>query len=206
MPLRFRRRSSADRVADGRWIVVGLGNPGERYARTRHNAGYMVISVLLERTRARLKTHKSGCVVAETRLAGQSVVLGRPTSFMNESGIGVRALVRFYKVPTARLIIVHDELDLPFGSVRIKFGGGTAGHNGLASVGSHLGTKDFVRVRVGVSRPRGRQDPADYVLTEFSAAERAELPHVLESAADAVESIVEVGVERAMNEVNTRER
>jgi PTH1 family peptidyl-tRNA hydrolase len=201
LPLPFRRRAPA---ADGRWIVVGLGNPGDRYARTRHNAGYMAISILLERTSARLKTHKSGCVVAETNLAGHPVVLGRPTSFMNESGIGVRALVRFYKVPTERLVVVHDELDIPFGEVRIKSEGGTAGHNGLASVGAHLGTKDFARVRVGVSRPRGRQDPADYVLTEFSAAERAELPLVLDSAADAVERILEIGVERAMNEINTR--
>lgn len=202
MPLRFLRRSAGE----GRWIVVGLGNPGERYARTRHNAGYMVVSVLLERAGMRLKTHKSGCVVAETNLAGRPVVLARPTSYMNESGNPVRALVRFYKVPPEQLILVHDEIDIPFGSVRIKSGGGTAGHNGLASVGSHLGTKDFVRVRVGVSRPRGRQDPADYVLGEFSAAERSELPLVLDGAADAVERILEVGVERTMNEVNTRER
>lgn len=189
--------------ADGRWIVVGLGNPGERYAGTRHNAGAMVIHELLDRTGSKLKSHKSGCAVAETRLAGEPVVLARPASYMNESGRPVGALVRFYKSEPSRLVVAHDEVDLPFGEVRIKLGGGTAGHNGLKSLVSHLG-QDFLRVRVGVGRPRGRTDTVDHVLDNFSAAERKELPSLIGAAADAVERVVEAGAERAMNEVNTR--
>jgi PTH1 family peptidyl-tRNA hydrolase len=140
----------------------------------------------------------------ETKLAGERVVLARPTSYMNESGRPVGALMRWYKAEPERLIVVHDELDIPFDEVRVKLGGGVAGHNGLRSVASHLGTKDFIRVRVGVSRPPGRQDAADYVLSEFSSNERKVLPEVVERAADAVELILERGVERAMNDINTK--
>ena len=187
-----------------RWIVVGLGNPGARYERTRHNAGVFVIEELLRRTGVSFKRHKSGCVVAEAGLGDERVVFARPMSYMNESGRPVRELVRWYKQQPERLVVVHDEIDIPFGEIRIKLGGGTAGHNGLNSVASHMGTKDFTRVRIGVSRPRGDRDPADYVLSEFSAAERKQLDDVIGRAADAVERIVEVGIERAMNEINTR--
>ena len=132
-------------------------------------------------------------------------MLATPVSYMNESGGPVGRLVRWYKVPPADLVVVHDEIDIPFGEVRIKAGGGTAGHNGLGSLVAHLGTKDFLRVRVGVGRPRGRKAAADHVLDTFSAAERKELPFLLDTAADAVELIVSEGVERAMNEVNTRD-
>jgi PTH1 family peptidyl-tRNA hydrolase len=188
-----------------RWVIVGLGNPGERYARHRHNVGVMVIDVLARRTAVTPKRHKSGCLVGETSIAGEQVAFARPTTYMNDSGQQVGALVRFYKVPPDRVVIVHDELDVPYGEVRIKRGGGTAGHNGLRSVASHLHTQDFVRVRVGISRP-GRQDSADYVLSDFSSAQRKELDEVLATAADAVERIVEVGIDRAMNEFNTRDR
>ena len=197
-----RSSASSDDVGE-RKIVVGLGNPGERYARNRHHAGYMVLDALLERVGGRLKSGKSGCLTWEGNLDGVPVVLARPTSYMNETGGQVGRLVRWYKTGPEALIVIHDELDIPFGEVRIKDGGGTAGHNGLGSVASHLG-KDFVRVRVGISRPRGRQDPADYVLNDFSAAERKELPEIIERASDAVERILEVGAERAMNEINTR--
>ncbi|MFN2525745.1 MAG: aminoacyl-tRNA hydrolase [Actinomycetota bacterium] len=196
----FRRSPQA---ASDRWAIAGLGNPGERYAGNRHNAGVMVLEALLERASARLKSHKSGCLIAEVDL-GAAAVLARPMSYMNESGRPLRELLRWYKIGVERLIIVHDELDVPFGEVRIKSGGGTAGHNGLASVGSHLGTKDFLRVRVGISRPPGRQDPADYVLSDFSAAQRKHLADVLARAADACERILEAGAERAMNEFNAR--
>ena len=195
-------RSRSD--SDSRWIVVGLGNPGPRYEKTRHNAGVFVIEELLQRNSASFKRHKSGCVVAETRRDDQSIVLARPMSYMNESGRPVRELVRWYKASTERLVVVHDEIDIPFGQVRVKFGGGTAGHNGLNSLASHLGTKEFTRVRVGVSRPRGTKEAADYVLGEFSSAERRDLEDIVVRAADAVERITEVGLERAMNEVNTR--
>jgi PTH1 family peptidyl-tRNA hydrolase len=132
------------------------------------------------------------------------LVFARPMSYMNESGRPLRELVRWYKASPDRLVVVHDEIDIPLGEVRIKVGGGTAGHNGVNSIASHLGTKDFARVRVGVSRPRGAQDPADYVLSEFSSAERKRLPEIVQLAADAVERIVEVGLDRAMNEINTR--
>ena len=202
----LRRRSHGEAVvaAEERHVVVGLGNPGERYERTRHNAGVLTIEVLLGRSGAKLKSHKSGCLVAEGSLGGSRVVLARPTTYMNESGRPVRQLVHWYKQPPANLVVVHDEIDIPFGEVRVKFGGGTAGHNGLGSIVNHLGTKDFARVRVGVGRPPGARGAAGHVLAGFSAAERKELPFLLVAAADAVESIVGDGVERAMNEFNTR--
>jgi peptidyl-tRNA hydrolase, PTH1 family len=197
-------RRARDNDESDRWVVVGLGNPGPRYEDTRHNVGVQVVEELLDRNRVSLKRHKSGCLTAETNVSGTSFVLARSTSFMNESGRPVGQLLRWYKVAPARLIVVHDELDIPFPQVRIKDGGGTAGHNGVSSIATHLGTKDFLRVRVGVSRPRGRQDPADYVLSSFSASERKELDGVVGNAADAVERILEAGSERAMNEFNTR--
>jgi PTH1 family peptidyl-tRNA hydrolase len=202
MPL-FRRASHED--AGGRKVVVGLGNPGSEYESTRHNAGVKVVEALLVRAGASFKTHKSGCLVADARLSGTPVVLARATSYMNESGGPVGRLLRWYKVDPRDLIVVHDEIDIPFGDVRIKDGGGTAGHNGLGSLVSHLGTKDFVRVRVGVGRPRGSRQAASHVLDTFSGAERKELPFLIEAAADAVERILEAGVERAMNEVNARD-
>ena len=196
-------RSRSD-GSDSRWIVVGLGNPGSQYEKTRHNAGVFVVEELLRRNGVSFKRHKSGCVVAEAGYGDKRIVLARPMSYMNESGRPLRELVRWYKATPERLVVVHDEIDIPFGTVRIKFGGGTAGHNGLKSVGSHLGTKDFARVRVGVSRPRGNKEAADYVLSEFSAGERKQLDEIVSRAADAAERVTEVGIERAMNEVNTR--
>lgn len=198
--MRLFKRSSDDR--GDRTLIAGLGNPGERYAKTRHNAGAMVVHELLERTGARLKTHKSGCMIAEVTLEGERVVLARPMAYMNESGRPLKDLARFYKVDPESLVVVHDEIDIPFGEVRIKQGGGTAGHNGLGSIVNHFHTKDFARVRVGVGRPRG--EGVHHVLGEFSGSQRKELPDLIARAADAVERILEVGVERAMNEVNTK--
>jgi PTH1 family peptidyl-tRNA hydrolase len=199
-------RRSEKNGSDGRWIIVGLGNPGPRYENTRHNVGVQVLELLLERAGASLKSHKSGCLAAETNIAGEKVVLARAMSYMNESGGPVGRLVRWYKAAPDHLIVVHDEIDIPFGEIRVKFGGGTAGHNGLRSLASHLGTNEFIRIRVGVSRPRGQREAADHVLDEFSRAERSELSDILDRAGDAVESIVSNGVERTMNEVNTRVR
>lgn len=186
-----------------RWIVVGLGNPGSRYAGNRHNIGAVVLEETAGDRGVTLKSHKSGCLVAEAVEPNARLVLARPTSYMNESGRPVAQLLRFYKEEPQKLIVVHDELDIPFGDIRIKFGGGTAGNNGVKSVAQHLGTKDFVRVRFGISRPPGRRDPADYVLQDFSKAERARVVELVSEAQNAVERIVTVGVERAMNEVNT---
>ena len=200
--MRLLRRSRPE--GRERWAVIGLGNPGERYASTRHNVGVMVIERLLERADGSMKRHKSGCLVGEVRLSDSPAVVGRTTSFMNESGRPIRELTGWYKVPPEMLIVVHDEIDIPFETLRVKFGGGTAGHNGLRSIVSHLGTNDFARLRVGVGRPRGEKAAAGHVLNDFSGAERKVLPDFLDEAAEAVERIVEVGVERAMNEINTR--
>jgi PTH1 family peptidyl-tRNA hydrolase len=200
--VKFLRRASNG--GGDRWIVAGLGNPGERYSATRHNAGAMVVDELAARSGASFKRHKSGCLVAEVDLGGRRTVLARPMAYMNESGRPLGELVRWYKTLIEHVIVVHDELDIPFGEVRIKVGGGTAGHNGLTSVASHLKSRDFVRVRVGISRPRGGRDATSYVLEGFRAAERSRLTEVVDRAAEAVERVLEDGVERAMNAINTR--
>jgi peptidyl-tRNA hydrolase, PTH1 family len=184
-------------------LVVGLGNPGENYARTRHNLGFMVADLLAARLGAKFKAHKrSGAEVLTGRLAGRSVVLAKPRCYMNESGRQLGPLAKFYSVPPADIILIHDELDLEFGSIRLKFGGGEGGHNGVRSVASALGTKDFQRVRIGIGRPPGRKDPAAYVLENFNAAERADVPTICEQAADATELLIELGLEPAQNRVH----
>jgi PTH1 family peptidyl-tRNA hydrolase len=189
-------------MADDRWLVVGLGNPGPRYAGTRHNAGFFVVDVLSERIGGTFKAHKGRCDVVEGRLAGAAVVLAKPKSYMNESGGPVVAVSRFYKVPLDRIVVVHDELDLPYGALRLKRGGGDGGHNGLRSISASGGSKDYLRVRFGIGRPPGRQDPADYVLREFSAAERKDLGFHVDRAADAVELLINDGLDAAQNEFN----
>jgi PTH1 family peptidyl-tRNA hydrolase len=190
---------------DDRWIIAGLGNPGPEYANTRHNAGQMVIALLAERMGARFKAHRTRCDIAEGRLAGQVVTLARPRSYMNLSGGPVGALAAFYKVPAQRLAVVHDELDVPFGNVRLKLGGGDNGHNGLRSITAALGTRDYYRVRFGIGRPPGRMDPAAYVLKEFSMAERKSLPLEVDRCADAVESLISKGLIAAQNEFHATE-
>ena len=187
---------------DERWIVVGLGNPGERHAGNRHNAGAMALEVMLRRAGVSLRRHRSGALVGEGTLGGKRVVLARPTTYMNDSGRPVQGLLRWYKCPLERLIVIHDELDIPFGQVRVKQGGGTAGHNGLRSLVSHLSGPGFNRIRIGISRPRAGRDAVGYVLSDFSGAERKELSDVLERAADAAERVVEAGTEAAMNKFN----
>ncbi|WP_136193558.1 aminoacyl-tRNA hydrolase [Actinomyces procaprae] len=180
------------------WLVIGLGNTGARYAHNRHNIGHMVLDVLAGRTGSRLSSHKTRALVAEARLGilpggapGPRVVLARTSGYMNESGGTVKALVRFYDVdPAASLLVIHDDLDLPAHTLRLKRGGGEGGHNGLRSISKALGTKDYARLRIGVGRPPGRQDPADFVLSDFPGRERAELAVTLEQAADAVEQVV----------------
>lgn len=193
-------------MGDGgeRWIVVGLGNPGERYAANRHNAGVMALEVLQRRAGISLKKHKAGALVGEGTLGGERVVLARPATHMNDSGRPVQGLLRWYKSPLERLVVIHDELDIPFGYVRVKQGGGTAGHNGLRSLVSHLSAPEFTRVRIGISRPRAGRDAVGYVLSDFSGAERKQLPDLLERAADATERTIEAGAAAAMNEFNTR--
>ena len=190
------------------WLVVGLGNPGPTYAATRHNVGYLVNDELAKRMGASFRSHKSGRAdVVEGRLAppGQDapkIVLARPRSFMNEIGGPVKALATFYKVPAERIIAVHDELDIDFGTLRVKLGGGGNGHNGLKSMRSALGTGDFYRVRAGIGRPPGRQNPADFVLSNYSSAERKELDLQIVEAADAIESLIENGLELTQSRFN----
>ncbi|MEV5651354.1 aminoacyl-tRNA hydrolase [Nocardia sp. NPDC052254] len=184
-------------------LVVGLGNPGTEYERTRHNAGFLVADVLAERIGGRFSVHKkSGADLLEARLDGRKILLAKPRSYMNLSGRPVAALARFFSVVPTEVIVVHDELDLPFGSIRLKRGGGEGGHNGLRSISNALSTKDYLRVRFGVGRPPGRQDPADFVLKPFAAAERKEVPVLVEQTADAVELLLRVGLETAQNQLH----
>ncbi len=187
----------------GTLLVVGLGNPGPQYAKTRHNIGFMVVDLLAARIGAPFKVHKrSGAEVATGRLSHRPVVLAKPRCYMNESGRQVGPLAKFYSIPPTDVIVVHDELDIDFGKVRLKRGGGEGGHNGLRSVASALGSKDFQRVRIGIGRPPGRKDPAAFVLEPFSSTERAEVPTLCELAADAAETLIEVGLEPAQNRVH----
>ncbi len=190
-------------MPDDRFLVVGLGNPGPRYAGTRHNAGFLVLDELAGRIGGSFKAHKGRADIVEGRLAGQPAVLAKPKSYMNESGGPIVSMSRFYKVPVERIVVVHDELDLPFGGLRLKRGGGEGGHNGLKSASAALGSKEYARVRFGIGRPPGRQDPADYVLREFAALERKDLGFLLDRAADAAEAILARGLEAAQNEFNS---
>ncbi|MFT4085459.1 MAG: aminoacyl-tRNA hydrolase [Nocardioides sp.] len=191
------------------WLVVGLGNPGPTYAGHRHNIGYLVADELVRRLGGGLRAHKSGRAdVVEGRLGmpgrpGPRVVIGRPRSYMNEVGGPIKALASFYKVAPDHLVVVHDELDIPFDTLRVKLGGGDNGHNGLKSLRGSLGTGDFYRVRVGIGRPPGRQDVADFVLSNFSAIERKALPFVVDNAADAAESLLVDGLATTQQRFNS---
>ncbi|MDQ1660469.1 MAG: peptidyl-tRNA hydrolase, family, partial [Blastococcus sp.] len=195
------------RVSEGPFLVVGLGNPGPGYAGNRHNVGAMVLDELAERAGIRLapgKGARSRAVSGEGRLAGRRVVLARPLTYMNESGGPVRGLLDYHSIDPSDLVVLHDELDIGFASVRLKLGGGEGGHNGLRSITRSLGTKDYLRVRVGIGRPPGRQDPADFVLKDFSSTERKELALLLVEAADAAELLLAQGLEAAQNGVHPR--
>ena len=184
------------------WLVVGLGNPGPEYVGNRHNVGHLVLDVLAARAGGRFKAHKSRSEVVEARFNGERVVLAKPRSYMNETGGPIVAVRDFFKVPTEQIVVVHDELDLDYGVLRLKRGGGDNGHNGLRSVTRSLGTPDYLRVRFGIGRPPGRQDPAVYVLRDFSAAERKDLDLDLDRAADATEALVTGTLEAAQNAFN----
>jgi PTH1 family peptidyl-tRNA hydrolase len=193
-------------TTDEVWLVVGLGNPGPAYAGHRHNIGYLVNDELARRLGGTFRSHKTGRAdVVEGRLGmgGPRLVLGRPRTYMNETGGPVKALATFYKVQPDHLVVIHDELDIPFDTMRVKLGGGDNGHNGLKSIRGSLGTGDFYRVRVGIGRPPGRQDVADFVLTNYSAAERKVLPFQVDTAADAVESLVNEGLEKTQSRFNS---
>ncbi len=194
-------------MSEGPFLVVGLGNPGPTYAGNRHNVGAMVLDELASRAGVRLSPGKGArarALSGEGRLAGRRVVLARPTTYMNESGGPVRGLLDYHHLPATDLVVLHDELDIPFAGVRLKRGGGEGGHNGLRSISRATGTKDYLRVRVGIGRPPGRQDPADFVLKDFSATERKELELLVAEAADATEELLTLGLEAAQNVVHPR--
>jgi PTH1 family peptidyl-tRNA hydrolase len=195
-------------VSDEPWLVVGLGNPGKEYAGNRHNVGFRVADLLASRVGAKFgRSKRAHADVAEGHLAnrlggiggGPRLILMKPLTYMNLSGAPVVSLAQFFKVPVENVIAVHDELDVPFGQVRAKRGGGEGGHNGLRSMSKSLSTKEYARVRFGIGRPPGRQDPADYVLSDFSPAERKELDFLVDRAADVVEAVILEGVEWAQN-------
>lgn len=178
------------------WLIVGLGNPGPRYEATRHNVGQMVVDELAARRREAFRAHKANARVVETwlRPGGPKIVLAKPNSFMNVSGGPAAGLARFFAVDPERVVVVHDELDIPYDTVKLKIGGGHGGHNGVRDVAKALGTAEFPRVRVGIGRPVGRQDPADWVLDPFSATERQTLPILVSDGADAVEMLIDEGL------------
>lgn len=181
-------------------LVVGLGNPGPAYAGNRHNIGFLVADELADRMGGgRFKSHRANADFLEGRLAGRRVVLAKPRTFMNLSGGPVAGLVRFFKLLPESVVVVHDELDIPFDTVRLKLGGGDNGHNGLRSITKSLDSKEYYRIRVGIGRPPGRMDPADFVLHDFSTAERRELPFVIDRAADATEALLGQGLAAAQN-------
>ena len=193
-------------MSSGTWLVVGLGNPGPTYDGHRHNVGAMVLDVLAGRIGGSFKSHKARAAVLEGRLGlapggapGPKVVLAKPATYMNESGGPVVNLARFFKAEPDHVVVVHDELDIPYGELRVKLGGGEGGHNGLRSVSRSLGTRDYLRVRVGIGRPPGRMDAADFVLKDFSGTERKDLPVLLEEAADVTEMLVAEGLLATQN-------
>lgn len=194
----------AGSTAPAPWLVVGLGNPGPAYAGNRHNVGFLVVDLVAQRRGGRFKRGRFRAEMAEEHLDGVRCVLAKPQTYMNESGAAVAGLRAFFKVPLDRVVVVHDELDLEYGQLRTKLGGGDNGHNGLKSIRTSLGSGEFYRVRFGIGRPPGRMSPRDYVLKDFGRAERADLDLHVDRAADAVESLVRDGLERTQNIFNTR--
>lgn len=197
-------------MAQDTWLIIGLGNPGDQYAATRHNIGHMVVDELLTRTGGKLGKSKARALVSEGRLGmaggvpGPRAVLAKSLTYMNESGGPVSALTKFYSIEPDHVVAIHDDVDIPFDTVKLKLGGGEGGHNGLRSMTKSLGTKDYLRVRAGVGRPPGRMETADYVLKPFSKDERASLPIFVSDVADAVEMLLTEGLEKAQLKYHSR--
>jgi PTH1 family peptidyl-tRNA hydrolase len=191
-----------DGVAGEIALIVGLGNPGAHYAGNRHNAGFMVVDELAHRVGGRFTAHKAGADILEARLAGRRVILARPRSFMNVSGPAVAGTARYFRIPPTDVVVVHDDLDLDHGVLKLKRGGGEGGHNGLRSITACLGTRDYLRVRFGIGRPPGRMDPADFVLRDFSPMQRRELDLLVDRCADAVEQLLAHGLAATQNQLH----
>ncbi|GAB6900797.1 aminoacyl-tRNA hydrolase [Kineosporia succinea] len=193
-------------ISDLPWLVIGLGNPGDKYARNRHNIGYRVADEVAGRMGGRFSTHRARAQVCEGRWTpgGPRMIVAKPVTYMNESGGPVANLLKFFKLPADRLLVVHDELDIPFGQLRMKWGGGEGGHNGLRSISKAIGTKDYGRLRLGIDRPPGRQDPADFVLRDFPGAQSEEVALLVGDAVDALEDLTRADFARVQGTVNTR--
>jgi len=204
----LRGRREEARVAEDGWLIVGLGNPGPKYEATRHNVGQMALDVLADRVGGRFSPHRAGARIVEGRIrpGGPKVILAKSNGFMNTSGGPVSGLAKYFGVPAERVIVIHDELDLPFDTVKLKQGGGHGGHNGLRDIAKALDTPDFFRVRVGIGRPPGQQDAADFVLRPFASGERRDLPVLLEDAADAASTLVDEGLLAAQQQFHGRAR
>jgi len=189
------------------WLVVGLGNPGDKYAATRHNVGQMVIDELVRRHNVKLSSHKSRTHIAAFKLGvgvdAHPVIVAKSHSFMNETGGPIKALANFYSVEPQKIIALHDELDIPFAAIRTKIAGGDNGHNGLKSMTSAFGTAEYYRVRLGIGRPMGEQDPGDFVLKAFSKVEQKDLAEFIVRGADVVESLINEGLERTQTRYNS---
>ena len=189
------------------WLVVGLGNPGDEYAATRHNVGQMVIDHLAKRHNVKLSTHKSRTDIAAYKLGvgvdAHSVILAKSKSYMNESGGPIKALASFYSVEPTKIIVLHDELDIPYAAIRTKVAGGDNGHNGLKSLTSSFGTADYFRVRLGIGRPMGQQDPGDFVLKQFSKEDKKSLDEFIDRGADCVEFLIERGLDLTQSKFNS---
>jgi PTH1 family peptidyl-tRNA hydrolase len=184
-----------------RWLVVGLGNPGPKYEKTRHNIGQLVLNLLS--ANQKFSSHKSRMEISEVKCAGENLVLAKSLGYMNEYGTPTRAIVDFFKIPMDQIIVIHDELDLPFNNLRIKLGGGDNGHNGLKSITSCLGGPDYFRIRMGIGRPIGEQDPADFVLKPFSAEEKVKLDEFLDQGVGAIKALVIDGLDKAQTAFNS---
>lgn len=189
------------------WLVVGLGNPGDQYAATRHNIGQMVIDELARRNLVKFSSHKSRTEIAAFKLGvgvdAHSVIIAKSKSYMNETGGPIKALANFYSIQPEKIIVLHDELDIPFAAIRTKLAGGDNGHNGLKSMTSSFGTPNYYRIRLGIGRPMGQQDPADFVLKAFSKVEQKDLPQFIERGADVVESLITKGLEATQSAHNS---
>ncbi len=189
------------------WLVVGLGNPGDEYAATRHNVGQMVIDHLAKRHSVKLSTHKSRTDIAAYKLGvgvdAHSVILAKSKSYMNESGGPIKALASFYSVEPTKIIVLHDELDIPYAAIRTKVAGGDNGHNGLKSLTSSFGTADYFRVRLGIGRPMGQQDPGDFVLKQFSKEEKKSIDEFIDRGADCVEFLIDKGLDLTQSKFNS---
>jgi PTH1 family peptidyl-tRNA hydrolase len=184
-----------------RWLVIGLGNPGPDYEKTRHNIGHFVVDSLSGSQK--FTAHKSRMEISEVKFGSEILVLAKSRGFMNETGGPAKALIDFYKIPIEKTIVIHDELDLPFKNLRIKLGGGDNGHNGLKSLTSSLSTANYYRIRMGIGRPIGEQDPADFVLKPFSKEERKDIPGFVQSGADSIEELVLNGLDKAQTAFNS---